>query len=174
MNLEPMSFRSYVWPCNPKTVRVERAQNTAEFKIPGGTGLVQATGAAPRRITGSGRFTGTGCTEEFGRLSEALSTGESGMLRLPATQPFPAVCVSVAEKGVPRPNCIEYEFAFLEDASSGAESKTGKANLYVCAGGETLWDVANRYGTDVDALRAANPQIEWPNALEAGERVTIA
>ena len=166
-----MSFRSYVWPCNPETVRVERARNTAEFKIPGGTGVVQATGSAPRKVTGSGRFTGSGCMEEFRRLSEALSSGGSGTLRLPGTAPFSAVCVSLSMKGAPRPNCTEYEFVFLEDAFSGEEDTPDEPEVYVCTGGETLWDIANRYGMGVDALRAENPQIEWPNALAAGERV---
>ncbi len=174
MNFAPMSFRSYVWPYNPETVKIERAQNTAEFRIPGGTGMVQTNGSAPRKVTGSGRLTGSGCMEEFRRLSEALSSGESGTLCLPGTAPFQAVCSSLSTKGAPRPNCVEYEFVFLEDASSGDENTAEEAEIYVCAGGETLWDIANRYAADVDALRTANPQIEWPNALAAGERVTIA
>lgn len=174
MNLAPMSFRSYVWPCNPETVKIERTRSTAEFKIPGGTGVVQATGSAARKVTGSGRFTGSGCMEEFGRLSQALSSGESGTLCLPGTVPFQAVCAALAMKGAPRPNCVAYEFVFLEDASADVGDLPGEAEVYVCTGGETLWDVANHYGTSADALHAANPQIEWPNALEAGERVVIA
>lgn len=173
MNLTPMSFRSYVWPRNPETVKIGRARNMAEFRIPGGTGVVQATGSAPRKVTGTGRFTGNGCMEEFGRLSEALSSGESGTLRLPGTEPFPAVCASLERKGAPGPNCVEYEFLFLEDVSAGGDVLPADSEVYVCKGGETLWEIANRYASNVDALRAANPQIEWPNALETGERVKI-
>jgi LysM repeat protein len=174
MNLTPMSYRSYVWPGNPETIKIERARNTAQFKIPGETGVVQEAGTAPRKVSGSGRFTGSGCMEEFQRLSAVLASGGSGMLCLPGAPPFSAVFVSLVMKGVPRPNCVEYEFLFLEDASSDGKDPSALPEVYVCAGGETLWDVANRYGTDVDALRAANPQIEWPNALQAGERVTVA
>ena len=171
MNLAPMSFGSYVWPRNPETVKAERARNAVQFRVPGGTGVVQAESSAPRRVSGSGRLTGGGCMEEFARLSAALSGG-SGTLCLPGMKPFAAVCVSLAMKGVPRPNCVEYEFTFLEDASA-AGSGTAAAETYVCEGGENIWEIANRYGADADALRAANPQIEWLNALEAGERVKI-
>lgn len=171
MTRVPMSFRSYVWPCNPETVKVEYARSTARFRVPGGTDAVQENGAAPRRAVGSGRFTGSGCMEEFRRLSEVFSAGGSGTLSIPGTEPFPAVFVSLFMKGTPRPNCVEYGFEFLENVSAAG---SGEEKVYVCAGGESLWDVANRFGTGVDALRAANPQIEWPDALEAGERVTIA
>jgi hypothetical protein len=172
MNLAPMSFGSYVWPCNPEHVKVERARNTVQFRVPGGACVVQADGSAPRRITGSGRLTGSGCLTEFGRLSQALTSGGSGTLCLPGMQPFQAVCVSLSMKGAPGPNCVEYEFEFLEDASP-TEVAAASAEVYLCEGGETLWEVANRFGADVDALRLANPQIEWLNALKAGEKVKI-
>ncbi len=171
MNLVPMSFRSYVWPCNPETVKVEYARNTARFRAPGGTDAVQENGAAPRKAAGHGHFTGSGCLEEFRRLSEVFSAGGSGTLSIPGTEPFPAVFASLVMKGEPRPDCVEYEFEFLENASA---AEPGEAGVYVCTGGESLWDVAARFGTDVDTLRAANRQIEWPDALETGERVTLA
>lgn len=172
MNLAPMSFGSCVWPCNPETIKVEYARGMAQFFYPGGTATVQDTGTAPRKVTGSGKFTGNGCLEEFGRLSKAFSAGGCAMLSIPGMDPFPAMFVSLSMKGVPRPNCVEYEFVFLEDVSSSGTA-SGAHEEYVCKGGESLWEIAARYGTDVDALLAANPQIEWPNALEEGEKVTI-
>ena len=173
MNLAPMSFGSYVWPYNPTAIKAEYARGTAQFFFPGGTAAVQETGTAPRKVTGSGQFTGSGCLAEFGRLSKVFSAGGCGTLIIPGTEPFPAVFVSLSMKGVPRPDCVEYEFVFLEDVSS-SDTVSGVHEEYVCKGSESLWEVAGRYGTEVDALLAANPQIEWPNALEAGERVTIA
>lgn len=170
MSLAPMSYRGYVWPNNPETVKIERARNTAELKIPGSVSAMQDNGTAPRRVSGSGRFTGTGCGDSFSQLCTAFGEGGSGMLRLPGMDPFPAVFASLAMKGEPGPDSVGYEFVFLEDASA---TETPEEQTYVCSGGETLWDVANRYGTDADALLDANPEIEWPNALEAGREVTV-
>ncbi|MCI1955711.1 MAG: LysM peptidoglycan-binding domain-containing protein [Oscillospiraceae bacterium] len=172
MNLARMSFKGYVWPRNPETIQIGRGRSVAEFQIPQGARAVQDNGAAPRKVTGSGRFTGAGAMEEFSRLSAVFSAGGSGTLRLPGTAPFQAVFASLVLKGQPRPNCAGYEFTFLEDSYAVPE-RAGEARVFVCSGGETLWDVANRYGTDVDTLRAANPQIEWPNALAAGEEVNV-
>lgn len=133
---------------------------------------MQETGATPRKVTGSGRFVGSESMEEFSRLSAIFTNGGSGTLCIPGTAPFQAVFVSLLMKGQARPGCVGYEFTFLED--SAAASSDGETQVYVCAGGESLWDVANRFGTTVDTLHAANPQIEWPNALVAGEKVTIA
>lgn len=170
MNLSPMSYGGYVWPKNPDTVKVERAKITAELKIPGSVSAVQPNGSAPRRVSGSGRFTGSGCGGGFAQLCAAFDAGGSAVLRLPGMEPFPAVFASLSMKGGPKPDSAGYEFVFLEDASAAAPSEP---QVYTCAGGETLWNVAAWYGTDVDTLLAANPEIEWPNALEAGRVVTV-
>lgn len=170
MSLAPMSYGGYVWPRNPETVKVERAKITAELKIPGSVSAVQPNGSAPRRVSGSGSFPGAGCAGGFSQLCAAFDAGGSAMLRLPGMEAFPAVFTSLSMKGGPKPDSVGYEFVFLEDPSAAAPSEP---QTYTCAGGETLWDVANRFGTDVDALLAANPEIEWPNALEEGRTVTV-
>lgn len=172
MNLTLMSYKDCVWPCNPETLRIERRRSIAEFAVPGGTGAVQDNGSSPLRVSGSGRFCGSGAQEEFARLAAVFAQGGSGTLRLPGESPFQAVFSSLTMKGVPRPGCVEYDFLFQEDVSaSAAVSQTAQTHL--CADGETLWDVANAAGVSVDALLAANPQIEWPNALAAGEEILI-
>lgn len=170
MSLSPVSYGGFVWPNNPETVRIERTKVTAELKIPGDVSAVQENGTAPRRVSGSGRFTGAESADSFSRLCAAFGAGGSAMLRLPGMEPFAAVFASLAMKGEPKPDSVGYEFLFLEDAGAGSASEP---QTYVCAGGETLWDVANKYGTDADTLLAANPDIEWPNALEAGRAVTV-
>ena len=170
MSPASMSYGGYVWPRNPETVKVEREKITAVLEIPGSVSAVQPNGSAPRRVSGSGRFTGAGCTGEFSQLCAAFDAGGSAVLRLPGMEAFPAVFTSLLRKGGPKPDSVGYEFVFLEDASAAVLSEP---RTYTCMGGETLWDVANRYGTDVDTLLAANPEIEWPNALEAGRVVTV-
>ena len=173
MNPRPMSYGGYVWPRNPAQIRVERAKNVAQFKVPGGPGAVQETGAAPLRVSGAGRFTGPGCREELARLSAAFAAGGTGPLRLPGGKPFAAVFAALTLKGEPGPDRADYEFLFLEDAEDGESARREPPEPYVCGGGETLWDIAAARGVPVDALLALNPQVEWPDAPAAGEKVAL-
>ncbi|MGE5553767.1 MAG: LysM peptidoglycan-binding domain-containing protein [Betaproteobacteria bacterium] len=45
--------------------------------------------------------------------------------------------------------------------------------LYTIARGDTLFQLARRFGTTVEALRAANPQITNPNVLVIGQQICI-
>lgn len=174
MKLAPMSYRDYVWPHNPETIRVERAKSIRAYSVPNAGDVLQNLGNGGRVVTGGGAFTGETCMEEFARLSAAFSEEGGGTLRVPGFKPFEAVFSSFSMKGAAQPDCVQYEFEFREDGSAaGEEPSSDGPRSYVCGGGETLWGIANRFGTDVDALRLLNPSIEWPNALEAGTEVKI-
>ncbi len=168
-----MSYGGYVWPRNPARVRVERARNVAQFALPGGTGAVQETGAAPLRVSGEGCFTGEDCREQYARLAAAFAAGGTGPLRLPGMAPLRAVFVSLSLKGEPGPGRADYEFLFLEDARAQEDDRREPPEPFVCRGGETLWEIAAENGASVDDLLSLNPQIEWPDALEAGEEVAL-
>lgn len=175
MNLTPMSYKDYVWPYNPETVKIERAKNIGNFKIPYSGSVLQNLGENGRAVSGSGRFTGSGCADEFKRLTSVFSLSGTGQLRLPGVSPFQAVFSSLTMKGEAKPDCIGYEFVFLEDSSSSAaeESRVNDTESCVCAEGETLWDIADTYGVSVDTLLALNPGIEWPGDLKAGQKVVL-
>jgi hypothetical protein len=96
----------------------------------------------------------------------------SGTLRLPGTVPFPAMFFSLKMVGEAKPDCVSYEFTFFEEGGS-AESGAANGGIYLCRGGESLWNVANLYHTTVDTLKSLNPLIEWPNCLEAGQKVVL-
>ena len=55
-------------------------------------------------------------------------------------------------------------------ASAGAEVAATTAE-HVVEGGDTLWGIARRYGTSVDAIRQANELGERP--IRPGERLTV-
>lgn len=174
MSLSAMSYKSYVWPLNPETLRVEYARNLREVKLPLSGSAVQDLGRGARVVSGSGRFLGSGGLMEFERLEAVFAEGGSGTLRLPGGEPFSAAFSALNRKGEPGFDGVRYEFVFLEDGGSvPAESGAGKPESYVCAGGESLWSVANQFGTTVDRLRALNPMIQWPNGLAAGRKVVL-
>lgn len=174
MKFAPMSYRDYVWPHNPETVRVARAKSIRAYSVPNAGDVLQDLGGGGRMVTGGGAFTGEGCMEEFARLSAVFSEEGGGTLRIPGFAPFQAVFSSFSMKGAAQPDCVQYEFEFREDGSaSGEEAAVSGPRSYACGGGETLWSVANRFGTDADTLRLLNPSIEWPNALEEGTEVKL-
>jgi LysM repeat protein len=172
MNLIPMSFKEYAWPCNPQSIQIERVRNAPEYTVPQSTGVVLDAGFAAKKVTGAGRFTGPDCEDRFSELTAVFLSGGSGTLRLPGMEPFQAVFSSLVRTGEAKPGCVGYAFVFLEDAAETPEP-SGVPQVYRCKGGETLWDVAGRYGIGVNELLAENPQIRLPNDLEAGEEVTI-
>jgi hypothetical protein len=172
--MNPMRFGNYVWPQNPETVTVARKKALGSYRIPGAGDVVQDLGCAGRAVSGSGRFTGSDCLAEYGKLAEAFSEEGPGLLCLPGFRPFPAVFSSLSMKGESGPDCLRYEFAFAEDSSEQTEeSAVTIPKKVICSGGETLWELAAATGSDVDSLLAANPGIEWPNALPAGTEVAI-
>ena len=75
--------------------------------------------------------------------------------------------------GEPGPEILRYRFEFRESGTGDLEDAAGDVRLHFCGEGENLWNIAAEYGTSVEALAAANPQIEWPNVLDEGERVVI-
>ena len=49
----------------------------------------------------------------------------------------------------------------------------GKQQTYTVLAGDTMWGIANRHGVSLADLTAANPQIENPNLIYAGQTITI-
>lgn len=172
--MTPMRFQGYVWSQNPETVTVSRKKALGSYRIPGAGEVVQDFGCAGRTVSGSGRFTGPDCAEEFEKLAEVFAEEGPGLLCLPGFRPFPAVFSSLSMKGEGGPNSLKYEFTFQEDNSEKAEESVVTIQRSVlCSGGETLWELAAATGSDVDSLLAANPGIEWPNNLSAGTEMAI-
>ncbi len=53
-----------------------------------------------------------------------------------------------------------------------AARETG-GTVYVVKSGDTLSGIAAKYGVELDALIAANPQIKNPDLIYVGDKVTI-
>ena len=174
MRTQPMSYKSYVWPFNPQKIEMKFEKNIREIKIPLSASILQDLGRGKRMITGKGEFIGSSSMTEFNRLAEVFAQSGNGMLKLTWIQPFLAVFSSLKMIGEPKPDCVIYEFEFLESTDSNkTPSGVPDTEIYVCAGGESLWSVANCYATTVDQLKALNPMIRWPNFLKAGQKVVL-
>lgn len=174
MKLQPMRFKNYIWPVNPESVKLEYGRNLQEVNQPLAGSALQDLGRKKRIVSGRGRFAGSTCMEEFSKLEALLAEGGSGVLALPGIKPFAADFFSLKMAGEPRPDCVAYEFVFLEDDCAQEDaSPCAGGGTYVCGGGETLWSIANAYHTTVDRLHALNPAIQWPNDPGEGCRVVL-
>lgn len=173
MKNQPMSFKSYIWPFNPQKIQVEYSRHVRNLKLPLFGSVLQDLGCDKRVVTGTGEFIGAGCAEEFRRLASVFTEGGSGTLRLPGVPPFQAAFTSLKMIGEAQPDCVTYSFVFVEEGAVEMPAGTVPGGIYVCAGGENLWSVANRFHTDVDTLKRLNPMIQWPNGLEKGQRVVL-
>ena len=58
----------------------------------------------------------------------------------------------------------------MENVTGGAANG---ALYYRIAAGDTLGDIAKKYGTTVQKLQALNPQIKNPNLIYAGDTIRI-
>lgn len=166
-----MRYKDYVWPCGPETVQVSCGRRLAEFGQPYAGAVVQNMGGKNRVVTGSGVFVGADCEKEFEKLTSMLAESDSGMLMLTGMMPFPAFFSSLVIKGEVGPDCLAYEFVFVEDAPEREENTDG--GVYLCTGGETLWGLAAKFSTTADEIHSLNPMVKWPNNLPAGLKVVL-
>jgi hypothetical protein len=169
-----MSYKDYIWPRNPETLTVARAKNVGKYPVPHVGNVLQDLGAGSRTVRGNGIFSGAGCAEEFQRLAAVFAEEGAGQLILPGMAPFSAVFSLLTQKGDPHPDRIEYGFEFCEDGSAPErESVVSDTKIYLCKEGDTLFSIAASNGIGVDALLAANPEIQWPDAPGVGTAVTV-
>ena len=185
MNLAPMRYKDYVWPHNPETYTISFRRNVAVAKVPFGRYGMQDLGMSYRVMEGEGVFAGRGAYEEFKRLAAVFYGGGTGLLVHPVWQASQAYFVSLELAQQPLEDYVRYRFAFWETLESAAALKrvdeaaqesaaVRDTREHTVAQGETLWGIAARYGTTVQKLLAANPQIKNANLIYAGERVRLA
>jgi len=176
--MEPMRFKNYTWPHNPRTYSIRFERVLKSRKIPFGRYQLQNLGLSHRVLTGEGEFCGPGAYEEFKKLATVFYEETPGLLVHPLWQTSQAYFVSLQVQQTPQPDYVRYSFAFWEERSGEAAlqeadtaSKPGRC--HTVAEGETLWHLCREYGLELEELLALNPQIKNPNLIRPGEQVTV-
>ena len=188
MTLSSMRYKGYTWPHNPRVYSIGYERKMAVHKTPFGLYQLQDLGRTNRVMEGEGEFAGEGAYGQFGQLASVFYQGGPGLLVHPLWQVSSAYFVSLRLEQEPRPDYVRYSFAFWEDngtysglavqetgqesGESAAQSSSGAAYHTVTAG-ETLWELARRYGRTVPELVALNPQIKNPNLIRVGQEVRV-
>lgn len=183
MRLEPMRFKTYTWPHNPRTYTITFERQVAVHKVPFGRYCMQDLGLGRRVLRGEGEFAGEGAYGEFKRLATVFYQDGPGILVHPVWQTASAYFTELSLAEEPLPDYVRYRFTFEEDFPGvreglrelTARAESGAARQQVCTAGQgdTLWTIAGRYGVTVEALLKANPGVKNPNLVRLGQRVVV-
>ena len=188
MNLSPMRYKSYVWEFNPRVYEVTYKRHIVSLKKPKGGCVMQDMGKTFKVFHGEGEFTGEGAYNKFRELAKVFEEGGSGPLVHPVWQLTRAYFVSLTLRQEPRENYVAYSFEFWEDilenavlekisaASQGTKTQKTQQNAsvtYTVKKGDTLWAIANKYGTTVSKLVSKNPRIKNANLIYPGDVIKI-
>lgn len=192
MTLAPMRYKGFTWPHNPRIYSIDYERKMAVNKVPFGTYYLQDLGRTRRVMRGEGEFVGEDAYAQFGALANTFYEEGPGLLVHPLWQTASAYFVELRLEQEPRPGYVRYTFAFWEDTDlysgtvslpegySGLTSGTqdgqaaeGAGRWHQVVKGDTLWDLAIRYGLSLGELIALNPQIKNPNLIYPGDEVRV-
>ena len=191
MILSPMRFKNFVWPHNPRVYSIAFERKLAVHKIPFGRYRVQSLGQTRRVLRGQGEFAGEGAYDTFKALASVFYEETPGVLVHPVWMTTTAWFAGLELRQEPRRDYVAYSFEFWEvvdgdgegalypppragppGARHGGKDPHGRGHTQ--AKGDTLWGIAQRYGTALERLVELNPDIRNPNLIYVGQRVRIA
>ena len=167
-----MRFCGYDFHHNPATLKIESAGNIRELISPCCESTSDHLGYRLRRISGEGELYGEDCIEQYRRLMSLHENGTAGLLTLPHMPSIYAFLKELQLIAQPRDNVLTYRFEFVEQLRRQTPNR--RSDYYeTIVPGESLWDIAYRCHIAVDTLVGLNPQIEYIDSLEKGERVRL-
>ncbi len=172
MNNPPIRFCGFDFPYNPETIEISKELLYYEMPQNYDKGTVLKSGVMARKITGRGAFVGRDCFDKYNELMSVFINSEIGVLNIYEINPILAKFTKLNLCLQPSPNCIEYEFAFVEDVSS-YEVLSDIDKVHIVKEFENLWSIANIYNLTVDELYKLNPQIKIINNIQVGERLVV-
>lgn len=184
-----MRYKDFTWPHNPEIYTVEHRRRVAVHKLPFGSCVFQELGGAYRVLRGEGDFFGSGAYDQFRRLEAVFQEGGPGQLVHPVWRVQRAYFVSLKAMERPLPDYVRYSFEFWEDCGGGTgglrkreedvpgilpqTAEAAGTGVYTVKKGDTLWGISKRYGKELSAVIAANPQIKNPNLIYPGDEVRM-
>lgn len=176
MKLQPMRFKDYVWPHNPRVYEISYKKDLVAHKVPFGLYTLQAMGRQHRVLRGEGEFSGEGAYSQFKKLATVFYSNEPGVLVHPLWDSTTAYFAALELKQEPTENYVKYAFEFwesydgytqgLKQLSSADDDK--EEIFHTVTGNETIWDIAGQYGVTPEDIVRDNPDIKNPAMLGGG------
>ena len=189
MILAPMRFKSFVWPHNPRVYTIAYERKLAVHKIPFGRHHLQSLGQTRRVLRGEGEFVGEGAYDTFKELASVFYEETPGVLVHPVWMTTTAWFAALELRQAPRRDYAAYSFEFWEVIDGSGETKlavrttaaagedaaeaAGGAQWHTVARGDTLWELARRYGTALNRIVELNPSLRNPNLIYPGQKVRV-
>ena len=106
--LQPMRYKNYVWPHNPRSYSITYHRRLTAREVPYGYYVLQNLGQGMRVMKGSGEFVGEGAYEEFKRLATVYYDGGEGVLVHPCWQSAHVYFAALSLAQAPRPDYVAY------------------------------------------------------------------
>ena len=186
--LSPMRFKNFVWPHNPRVYSITFERKMAVHKIPFGRHRLQSLGQTRRVLKGQGEFAGEGAYDTFKKLASVFYEETPGVLVHPVWMTTTAWFAALELRQEPRRDYVAYSFEFWEtvegdgeDGLSGPDGAQGagagedpRSRWHTVAKGDTLWEIARRYGVELGRIVELNPDIRNPSLIYVGQRVRIS
>lgn len=198
MALAPMKYKNFTWPHNPERYTIEYERVIGNRKVPFGTYHLQDMGLTCRVMKGEGAFVGEDAYDRFKELATVFYSGGAGVLIHPVWQTANAYFTELELCQEPRRDYVRYRFTFwesfdgyenqiglsevTEDEEDGTSEAVGSGSAVGSGGtetvhrvrkGETLWGIAQGYGTTVERLLALNPAIKNPALIYPEQEVRV-
>lgn len=170
MELALMRYKGFTLWCNPLSIEIESKINNVSYTLPYSGEVQEYAGRKCRVISGKGELRGKDCLSQYAKLYALHAEGGKGILSLPTIEPVAALFTRLTALADVTPDRISYSFQFVE-LSSNENLKTGK--IHKVKEGETLFDIAYKYGVSVDSLIKLNPRVRRPDELETFEEIKV-
>ena len=164
-----MKVRDFVFPAEPEKLEIVFRRKVLQAAQPGRT--AEDAGPLCRVVNGSGHFVGKDAAAQWEALRLAAEKDGAGFLCLPGERPFLAVAETLEQTGCAHPNAVGYTFTFVE---LQPREEMPVPEFVFAQAGETLWDIAFRYGRQIDSMVQANRHVPKIRSLRAGEKIYVA
>ena len=193
MILAPMRFKSFVWPHNPRVYSIAFQRKIAAHKIPFGLHYLQSLGQTGRVLRGEGEFVGENAYDTFKELATVFYEETPGVLVHPVWMTTTAWFAGLELRQEPRRDYVAYSFEFWEVEGGAGDAKlttraveSGQENgedglaqarqgqWHTVVRGDTLWELARRYGVELSRIIELNPTIRNPNLIYPGQKVRLS
>lgn len=162
-------FRGFEFPVNPQSLEIREGDRVRVLSLARDGHWLDERAPEPSAVSGAGIFTGPRAAADFARLRAEHRKGGSGVLILGAYRSMNAVLRSLVCTGR-QGDSVGYSFEFVE---SPVEKSAAEQVVHTVRDGETMWEIAARYGIGIGRLMALNPSVPAPEAIEAGAEVFL-
>ena len=172
MKLAPMRFGGVSMRHNPEKLSISGKNRLQEYLSPCCEADSVILGRELCRVSGEGVLFGADCLEQYHTLEKLQHSHRPSKLVLPKTQPMYAYLKELSLSAESQDDVLRYRFVFCE-AKSPRKATQGEQVYVTMSQGESLWDIAYRFGRPIEALTALNPQIPLIDEISEGERVRL-